>query len=224
MGEDYLPGSFAEFDEWQKNLISKVVAGASTWNIPDARVTALTGRQQQWKDDYEAGGKQTDRRHSDTIAMQSTHKLYEKEIRDFVQEFLAKNSLVSNKQRAAMKLTVPDTEPTDRVAIEDRPTVRAEMKGGALLKLEFRVKADSSRPSMHPDADVVELKYQIGGTEPASPDETNKTETFSKAKQSMQLKVGNAGKFFYGFARWRNNSDVSKSGPYSVLIKIIISN
>ena len=119
---------------------------------------------------------------------------------------------------------MPDTEPTDRIAIETRPTVKAEMKGGALLKMEFRVEADSTRPSMHEDADVVELKYRIGGTEPISPAQTDNTDTFSKARHSKQLDVADAGQWFYGFARWKNNTDDSKSGPWSVLIKIMIGN
>lgn len=223
-GTDYIPDPDSEFDEFQKNFMTKLLAGASSWNIPSGRVDALVILQTRWNTDFARGGKEADRRHSDTVAKQGTRKLYEKEIRNVTQEFIAKNSLVNDEQRAALGVTVPDTELTDRPAIESRPTVKPEMKGGARLQMEFRVEDDSDRPSMHQHADVVELKWQVGGTEPTSPAQCPNTDSFSKAKESMQLDVADAGQFFYGFARWKNNSDNSKSGPFSLLIKIIISN
>ena len=152
------------------------------------------------------------------------HGIYEKFIRDFVAEWLRDNAKLDTGDLSALGLTVPDTERTDKPQLEDRPLVGAEMKGGALLKMQFRISEDSTRPSMHPDAHALELKYQIGGTEPANPEATNKSVTFTKARHSLQLDVANAGQFFYGFARWINTSEASKSGPFSVLIKIMIGN
>ena len=82
----------------------------------------------------------------------------------------------------------------------------------------------STRSSMHTDAHALELKYQIGGTESVNPEATNQSATFTKARHNLQLDVDNAGQFFYGFARWTNTSENSKSGPYSLSIKMIISN
>lgn len=242
MAGDYIPHAYSKFNNWQKQLVKGLLTDPLTgdpvpfppaggdpanweiWDIPQAGMQKLVDAQATYQPFYNDWSDEDARNKTIVEAHKKGHKVYEKFLREFVAQWLRNNKKLTTGDKAGLGLTVPDTERTDRAAIEDRPTAKAEMKGGALLKLEFRMKDDSTRTSMHPDADVVELKWQIGGTEPASPEQTNKTDTFSKARHAMQLDVADAGQFFYGYARWKNNSDASKSGPYSALIKIIISN
>jgi hypothetical protein len=222
---DYIPHPYSEFDEWQKNFITKLVAGAGSWNIPPARLTALINRQSRWKTDFGRGGKQADRNGSDTLAMQKTYKVYVKELRKFVQEFIARSSLVTNAQRKAMGVTVPVKKRTSRLPIETAPTVRLIAKEGARFIAECRVESDSNRTSRHKDSDGVELAYMVADkTEPpANPAETTESKLNGSARVWLELDIADAGKSLHIFARWINTTDDSKNGPWSTIKSRVIS-
>ena len=240
---DFVPRKNALFNAWQKQLAKGLLtdpaknkvaplppapgadpANWQLWAIPQADVQELLDAQAAYQPAYDTWSDEDARNKAIVKANQSGRKIYEKLLRQFIAQWLRYNKKLNTGDKAGLSLTVPDTERTAKPQLEGRPLVAAEMKGGALLKLQFEIAEDSTRPSMHPDAHALELKYQIGGTEPVSADATNKSVTFTKARHSIQLGVENAGQYFYGFARWINTSENSKSGPYSVIIKIIISN
>jgi len=238
----YIPDPYNEFDAWQKQFVKELLTDPLTgspvpfppgpgdpanweiWEIPEAATAVVVDGQATYQPFYDDWSDEDAR--NDTIIEnhQREHEIFVKLIREYVAEHLRNNSNLDTGNLSALGLTVPDTERTPKPQLEDRPLVGAEMKGGALLKLQFRIAEDSTRPSMHPDAHALELKYQIGGTEPVNADATTESVTFTKARHNLQLDTENAGQYFYGFARWINTSEASKSGPWSLLIKIIISN
>ena len=239
----YIPEPYAEFNNWQiqfvKGLLTDPVTGDEAvfppvggadpanwqiWEIPEADTAVVVDGQATYQPFYDEWSDEDARNATISENHKREQAIYEKLIREYVNENLRNNSNLDTGDLSGLGLTVPDTERTDKPQLEDRPLVAAEMKGGALLKMQFEIAEDSTRPSMHPDAHALELKYQIGGTEPVSADDTTESVTFTKARHQIQLGVENAGQFFYGFARWINTSENSKSGPYSVIIKIIISN
>jgi len=239
----YIPRAFGEFNNWQKQFVKGLFTDPLTgslaafppapganpanwenWVIPQSDMAVVVNGQTTYQPFHDDWSDEDSR--NDTIIEnhKREHEKYLKLIRNFIAQWLRNNSKLNSGNLASLGLTVPDTVRTAKPQIEDRPLVMAEMKGGALLKMQFRIGEDSDRPSKHPSAHALELKYQIGGTEPLNADATNRSVTFTKARHSLQLDVANAGQYFYGFARWINTSENSKSGPYSVLIKIIISN
>ncbi len=239
----YIPEPFSEFNDWQKQFVKGLLtdpvsgdlvtfppvggeapANWDIWEIPEADTAVVVDGQATYQPFYDDWSDEDKRNPTIVENHKREQGIYEKLIREYVNENLRNNSNLDTGDLSGLSLTVPDTERTDKPQLEDRPLVAAEMKGGALLKMQFRIAEDSTRPSMHPDAHALELKYQIGGTEPVNAAATNKSDTFTKSRHSIQLDTADAGQFFYGFARWINTSDKSKSGPYSVIIKIIISN
>ena len=239
----YIPGAYNKFNGWQKQFVKGLLTDPLTgkvtvfppaggadpanwdiWEIPQADVAVVVDGQATYQPFYDDWSDEDSRNKTIVEDHVREHGIYVKLIRDFVAQWLRNNANLDTGDLSGLSLTVPDTEPTAKPQLEDRPLVGAEMKGGALLKLQFRIDKDSTRPSMHPDAHALELKYQIGGTEPINAAATTKSATFTKSRHFLQLDVENAGQYFYGFARWINTSEGSKSGPYSVIIKIIISN
>jgi len=222
---DFIPSGDADFDEWQQNLVTHVNAGGAAWAIPAPRVAALIARQTQWATDYAAGGKHVDRTDSQQLKKTQTRDVYEKEVRDFVGEFIRKNSLVTDDERRAMKVTVADTEPTDRPQIETPVFLALLPKAGARFTVECRVEHDSSRPSRHKDADGVELAYIVAPKDelPANPNVTTESKLSGKARVRLELSIEDAGKSLHVFARWVNTTDDSKNGPWSGLASKVIS-
>jgi hypothetical protein len=126
-------------------------------------------------------------------------------------------SKLTDADRNTLNLKKPDTTKTPRPKITDVPFAKIAGKDGALMEVTCRTSHDSSRPSIHEDADGVELVYIISDKAPASPGECTKTIFRSRAKFLIQLDIAEAGKHMYGYVRWKNNSDDNKSGPYSAV-------
>ena len=238
----YIPTIFSKFNDWQKQFVKGLLTDPITgnevpfppgsgnpgnweiWDIAQADMAVVVTGQATYQPFYDDWSDEDKRNPTIVENHKREHGIYVTIIREFVGENLRNNSELDTGDLSGLGLTVPDTERTAKPQLEDSPLVGGKMKSGALLKLQFTISDDSTRPSMHPDAHALELKYQIGGTEPVDADATNKSVTFTKARHSLQLGVANAGQYFYGFARWINTSEASRSGPYSLLIKIMIGN
>ena len=132
-------------------------------------------------------------------------------------------SALTEIDRSTLLIPKRDTTPTDRPAITSRPELTLTVQGGARFLIENRVKSDASRPSMHPDADFIEIRYSVGDTPPASEDECAVTIIRSKAREILKLKTVDAKKTFYCYTRWANKTDEAKSGPWTRLHSAVIS-
>lgn len=132
-------------------------------------------------------------------------------------------SALTNDDRATLLIPKRDTTPSDRPAITDRPNLKLIVKGGASFIVENRVDKDQTRPSMHPDADFIELAYIIQPTPPANVNETNKVEVLSKAREVLTLDPATAGQKFHCYSRWVNKTDRAKSSPYTRIHSAVIS-
>lgn len=132
-------------------------------------------------------------------------------------------SALTNDDRTTLLIPKRDTKPSERPAMTDRPNLKIIVKGGASFIIENRVDKDQTRPSMHPEADFIELAYVIQETPPANVSETNKVKVLSKARETITLDPATAGQRFHCYSRWVNKTDDSKSSPYTRLHSAVIS-
>lgn len=132
-------------------------------------------------------------------------------------------SALTNNDRTTLLIPKRDTKPSERPAITDRPTLKLVVKGGASFVVENRVDKDQTRPSMHPDADFIELAYIIQETPPADVSETNKVKVLSKAREVLTLAPATAGNKIHCYSRWVNKTDDAKSSPYTRIHTAVIS-
>ena len=131
-------------------------------------------------------------------------------------------SKLTEADRNTLNLKKPDTIKTPRAKITDVPFVKITAKEGALMDFTCRTTSDSTRASIHKDADGIEFVYNIGGPPPISAKDCTKNFFSSRAKFTKQFDNADAGKMLYCFARWKNSSDESKSGPW-IFISAMIS-
>ena len=132
-------------------------------------------------------------------------------------------SELTNDDRTTLLIPKRDTKPSERPAMTDRPNLKIIVKGCASFIIENRVDKDQTRPSMHPEADFIELAYVIQETPPANVSETNKVKVLSKARETITLDPATAGQRFHCYSRWVNKTDDSKSSPYTRLHSAVIS-
>ena len=110
----------------------------------------------------------------------------------------------------------------ERPAIDVSPDLQVRAKGGLVVQIQVRSESDGSRPSILPEADGVEVRFKIGGTAPANYNEPPEVYFSGKARFKKLLEAGAEGLTIYVFARWKNNADDDKSGPWCPMETAVI--
>jgi len=222
----YLPLGDDNFFNWQGNFDNRVVTGAPAWGIPAPSVAALTARRAAYEPLYTAAQNKTTRTKGDVLAHRQMRKIYEKEIRTLARAYLFNNPLVSDTDRVNLGLTVRDLEPSPGRPISDVPVVILRPLGGGDIEVRVKPTKDQSRPSIHPDANVVEYRYVIvesGDVPPDDPEDCPKGDVQTKAKFVIKAGAKNTAKRFYGFFRWLNNRRPRQEGPWSNAQPVVIA-
>jgi len=220
--EDFIPDDDPGFFDWQDNYVTMVVANFLAWLIPLAAKDDLVAKQAAYVPLYNAIKVKSNRTTAQVGAHRAGRFTYEKYLRSFNKQYTLFNNAITIEKKLELEITVPDTEPSSRKAIETSPFVKLFASAGARIKAECRVDNDSSRASMHPDADEVEVAYEIG-TDPAGWEKCTKKITSSKARFFIPFASEDIGKKVYFFFRWKNKTDESKSGPFTAKMQITVT-
>lgn len=240
---DYIPRSDGDFDEWQKNYVRHL---GVPWPPPDGtplppsaavpvpiplfaylgipleRFSELLQMQQLWNTDFARGGQKTDRRSSEAKAKQKTRRDYVALIRSISQEYILHNRKSTDEIKRALKLTVPDTEPTP-VHGTDAPVAALKNAGGSVIDFHCKRNEDQTRPSVIRGY-IIEMRYFIGPPSPTDPDMSGvKTEISAKAHFKFTAGMTNLGKTFYCYLRWRSKTDSKFNSPWTNLLQIVIA-
>lgn len=230
--KDYIPHPDGDFDEFQKNFVS-TLANPFRLNdgtapilrvylgVSDEDWNALLNQQTLWNSDFARGGKETNRRSSDITAKQETRKAYEKLLRKFTGEYVFKKKKAISEIKKALKLTVPDAEPSP-VHSTLAPIVGLTNKGGSIIEFRCRHTTDATRSSMLRDYQL-EVRYRVG-TAPSSFDDDG-LKTFISSRARFQIVTGGAsiGKIFYCYVHWKHLHFPQFDGPWSNVEQIAVS-
>lgn len=221
--KDWVPKPDNEFFDFEDTLVAGVAAKIVPWNIDPLKFTPVQTEKGVYDPLYNKIRNKATRNSTDITNHRIERKVYEKLIRTFAKENLFYNSLMTDADRQSIGIPPRDTIASPRPAIDTEPSVKIKFMSGARAVFECRVEADQTRPSMHPDADEIEVVYQIGGTQPVDPESCPKTNLSKKARFTILAGIANAGKKFFCYVRWRNSSEPQKSSPWSLIIQGTIS-
>lgn len=210
----------------QGTYVNAVVVNKVAWGIPDTAVDPLVTRRAEYEPLYYKSQDKNTRTKSDVAAHRDKRIIYEKELRDFHNEWIANNSGIPDEQKLILGGRVRDTEPSPSQPITDVPIVGLKGLGGGDIEVRCRVTTDQTRASMHPDANVIDYRYiavESGDVPPSDPEDCPKADSQPKAKFVLRAGAKNAGKRFYGFFRWLNNRRPRQEGPWSNAQTVIIA-
>ncbi len=211
--KDFIPRPDKDFYTWQDNLVTLVTANLVAWGIDPVVFAVITGLQTTYKPLFMAILNKATRTTTDIHSHRTGRKTYEQALRTFIRENLTGNKKLSNTDRENLGIPVIDTTKTERPKITDTVFFKMVSMPGTQIKFVCRRTTDSTRPSMHPNADTVEIKYKLGSAPTGAADCPNTT-TSKKASFILELDGTAAGQKIYAYARWKNDSDNKKSGPF----------
>ncbi|MFH1230581.1 MAG: hypothetical protein V1709_03700 [Planctomycetota bacterium] len=210
----------------QGTYVNAVVVNAVAWGIPAPAVAALVARRAEYEPLYHKSQDKNTRTRADVATHRDKRKIYEKELREFHNEWITNNSGIPDEQKLILGGRVRDTEPSPGSPITDVPIVGLNGLGGGDIEVRCRVTTDQTRASMHPDANAVDYRYvtvESGDVPPSDPEDCPKADSQPKAKFVLRAGAKNSGKRFYGFFRWLNNRRPRQEGPWSNPISVVVA-
>jgi hypothetical protein len=98
------------------------------------------------------------------------------------------------------------------------PVANARSRPGSVVEIVCSA-ADAGNRALHRDG--MEVVYKVGNMAPATPDECRKVHISTRATAAIQLEDSDAGKRFYGFARWKYSNGKSSAWSQMVAVTII---
>lgn len=219
---DYVPRKIADFVPWQTNLVTKVVAGATAWGISTDKVTALQAAKAIYMPLYNKIIDPDTKTKGAVQQHREGRKTYSTFLRAFVKENLRNNSAITIEEKIGLGINPGIAGAGPRPAIDVSPDLQVRAKGDLVIQIQVRSESDSTRPSILPAADGVELRFKIGGPAPANYNEAPEVFFSGKARFKKLLEAGAEGVTIYIFARWKNNTDDTKSGPWCAMKSIVV--
>jgi len=161
----YIPKTDAEFDEWLRNFSANIGPIGTTLGLPAAKVTAAVNAYPAWQVLYVAHQAAQDAARSaaeDKDAGRDTAKDTVREVAGMAQ----KNRDLTDGQRATLRITVPDTNPTpippDYVLNLAPPNLILDWKQRGQVTVHFGVNPANEKLNAKPEhIAAARISYRI---------------------------------------------------------------
>jgi hypothetical protein len=225
-----IPQDLSGFDEYIRRAVPYINAAGGGGTINGTRLGLIAGELtdataflDQWYTGNPASPGIYERHSNPDTKTQTTRNMVVTLMDDFTEFFsplltrMGTSPEITETDRSTLNLAAPDRVPTARGVIDAEPTVKVNSFASARMQIRVTTDADASRASLHPLADAIEMRYQIGGTQPANAPACAGMIVSKKAIFNFDAGVDNEGKKFFGFVRYVNLTDPAKNGPWSSL-------
>ncbi len=211
----------AEFNNFQSGLYSAVSSNVIVWNIPAPQVADLLAQKTIFDPRYAAIINKVTRTSQQVQDYHESREAYEQFIEEFANQYIINNAAISDSQKNMLGFNVRSDQHSPRPQITQVVYGLVEAKPGSQVQFLCRTASDAKRGSVPLIADGVEVRYSIG-VQPATVDQCDEVELSTKSRFVLNISPADAGKRIFAYLRWRNNSDVSKSGPWSDMLSTVV--
>jgi len=202
--------------EFAANAVKLVTPKAKEWGVPDALVTKLTASFTNYDAKYVITSNPSTRSPAATTARNTAWEVVKADLNDLYKHYLLNNDAITPDEKDALHINESAGGGVSTPAPNTMPIVALASEEIGALRVIY---SDSSVPGTHYKPDNVafcELRYQIGGTAPATPADCNNSANISRSHAAIQFEPQDRGKAVYLFARWVNRN--GKTGPWSGIL------
>jgi hypothetical protein len=219
MHTDYVPTSDAAFQTWAHQLLSYTATHAAAWNVPSDAYTSVMSDYVGWEVDYEKAKSPT---HSsvDILKKNEGRAALEKAIRNLVNQYLRYNPAVTDTDRVAMGLPVPDPHHTPVPPPATVPEAEAKTPYPMVVEIHFH---DEGREKRGKPAGVhgAKILYAVLDAPPATVESLTQSAFDPRSPFTLSFEENQRGKVLYFALHWENAK--GEAGPWSVIQKAIIA-
>ena len=216
---DFIPGSDSEFNTWQGNFILLVEPDVETWSIDTSDFISLKTRQSDWVIAFAKASNRQNRSAADVRAKDDARKLYEKDLRKFVAQWLAHNSKVTDTDRERLGIRVKLETHTPVTVPVSSPVGQIDFSTRQQHIIHFTDSATNGK-AKPTGVHGCEIWVKIGGEPPKSESEYTYQGLDTKSPYTIDFPVADIGKTVYYRFRWVNKR--GQPGPWSSTVSAVV--
>jgi len=213
-------GPNARFD-YQRNLVTRCIAGATAWNIPAAKLTALATARSDYEQKFAVANNRSTQNPVATAARDAAWDVYQPLLLDLLNHNILNNLAISAADKIALNIHVNGGNSTAPAAAQtSAPIISLVAEEASVLHVLY---ADPSSPAVHSKpANVAfcEVAYKVGDTAPVAIADCTERYNIARSHEGIVFEPQQRGKTLYAFARWVNKN--GKQGPWSGVVSAII--
>lgn len=220
MAEDYIPRPDAEFKEWLESFLEYVNVNFAALGLTIAENAELQAFGAAWLNAYQEQLDAETNLAAKTQSKVTAKSNLEPFVRQLVKAIQA-NRAVTNEQRAALQITIPDTIRTATPTPATRPMARIDNSQRLRHIHHF---FDESTPSSKKKPDGVrgcEIWIKIGGPTPSGVEGFERETEDTRTPHTIDFDAADAGKLVHYIYRWVNTR--GEFGPWSETVSATIS-
>lgn len=220
---DYIPRQDGRFDEWQDNYTGYALDNSPALGLSHAEVEALETAQIAWRKRYSAVVAARAELSSAVAAKDAARADYVKLVRS-ISGRLRVSPQVSEAQRVALGLPIPDTIPTRTLPPDTFPVFTIDMTQRLVHRLRF---TDSATPQKRAKPrGVLGAQLWVALTAPGQPTPTDlDAYTFSRivtrTPTAVEYAGEEAGKTAHYLVRWINTK--CEPGPWGPIASATVA-
>jgi hypothetical protein len=218
MPSNYIPASDSAFDAWQANFYLYVTGHLSQLGLSFVDVVPLAAQRAFWPPAWQAHGRAQADAEAARQLKDDSRAAFEAVIRGLVRRLQASPE-VTDAQRAALGLTVPDRTRTPVAPPASRPVVTVDAAGRLRHVLHFVDEHAPAGPARPAGVRGAEIWVKVGAA-PADASELRFVTLGTRATQTTEFHGTDAGKTAYYMLRWVNTR--GEKGPWSATVSATV--
>jgi hypothetical protein len=218
-GEDYVPGSDAEFDMWQNEIMSELDDSATKWGIPEAPVKELQALSNTWTMAYNLAVNKKSRTSGNIQAKLKARSPFEKKLRKFIAQWLTYNDKVTDSDRENMGLTIKSETHTPVPDPVSYPNGVIDFSTGQQHTINFK-DSESGAKAKPKGVYGCELWMKKGPDAPKDDTEYSYVAIKTRTPHKVSYNISETGKTVFYRMRWINKR--GKPGPWSPPLSAVI--
>jgi hypothetical protein len=218
-GTDYIPKPYPALGSWLANLVSVTRADQTRFEIPPGKVDAL----EVAADEYSAANAAAESPAANRIDRQLRKEkavTAKRAARGFVNLYLRYNPNVTNEDRIALGLTVPDDHPTQKTVTGSHPVITADTSTLLHVKLHLRDSAIQKSHAKPQGVHGCEIVWAILDAPPTDTEDLTHSAFTTKATYDFEFGEKQRGQHLFFRGRWENNR--GEKGPWGEIGNSII--
>jgi hypothetical protein len=216
---DYIPGSDAQFNDWQVNFTDYLSANAAALGVNEEEVKELLAQRADWEDAYRQCLAAQAAATSAREAKDTNRSDWESALRNLAQRLQTSKS-TTDAQRAALGITVPDRASTPVGAPTSRPSARIENRGGLRHTVNFVDENSPTRTAKPAGVMGAEIWVYLGDAPPAATEEMHFLGLDTSTPYEAKFDAADAGKTAYYRLRWVNRQ--GEPGDWGAIVSAVV--
>ncbi|MBX3395393.1 MAG: hypothetical protein KF841_08490 [Phycisphaerae bacterium] len=209
---DYIPAADAEFQAWQTNFVNYANANLAALGLTAADMAPIDTAQTEWESAYPAHVTAVASAESARAAKDAARAGYVSLVRSLVRRLQA-SPQVNDAERAALGITIPDSNPSPIGPPATAPLGSIECSGRLRHKIDFVDESTPTRKAKPLGVLGAEIWGAISDTPPTDPSQFIFRGLSTRAPLVVTYPGSDGGRMAWYWLRWVNSR--GEKGPWS---------